>query len=257
MKTMKKAMFTIVLVAAALTAAAQDHQYRTDTAADLVDRYLRMQNADAMPADSMLQLVTTAYTVGGTDTFTIRRWYAVPLMHRIEVWHGRSLQAAYCSNGHNRFRMYKPDLGYWVDITADMFYDRLTGYDFRGPLYGWRAQNAQLGYEGRVSVRDHGELQSVYVRAPFRFGRRYMFDDNGLLALIVETGEMDTTEYRPYEAARIEMKFMHEYQIVGPMMLPKEESFVRRGHVNVQKTEAAIVGRDELLFNIDNRTKNN
>ena len=239
-----------------LLAMAQDHQYRPDTAANLVDRYLRMQNADAMPADSMLQMVTTAYAVGTKDTFFIRRWYAVPQMHRIEVWNGRRLQNAYCSNGRDRFRMYKPDLGYWVDITADKFYDRLTGYDFRGPLYGWRANNVQLTYEGRVNVRDHGELLSVYLRAPFHYDRRYMFEpSSGLLALIVETGEMDTAEFKPFEASRIEMKFMHEYQMVGPMMLPRLESFVRRGRVNVLQTEAAIVGRDELVFNIDNLPK--
>lgn len=254
---MKKRILALIgLGLAALTAAAQDHMYRPDTAAMLVDRYLGIMNADAMPRDSMLTLETKIYTVGTTDTFTLKRWYAWPQEHRIEVWRpDGSMQTAFSSNGNGRIRMYKPDLGYWVDITADAFYDRLSGYDWRGPLYGWRVQNARLEYRGRVVAKDHGEMASVLVQVPERYDREYMFEPTGLLAFIRETGNMDTSNYKPFEAARIEMKFMHEYQAVGPMVLPRVESFVRRGRVTVQTTEAAIVGRDEMIFNADNPTR--
>lgn len=250
---MKKTLATMLLGLLPLWAAAQNHMYRPDTAAMLVDRYLGIMNADAMPKDSMLTLVTKIYTIGTTDTFTLKRWYTWPQKHRIEVWRpDGSLQTAYCSNGNDRMRMYKPDLGYWVDITPDVFYDRLSGYDWRGPLYGWRVQNAHLEYRGRVVAKDHGEMESVLVQAPERFDREYMFEPTGMLAFIRETGNMDTTNYRPFEAARIEMKFMHEYQEVGPMVLPRTESFVRHGRVTVQTTEAAIVERDDMIFNADN-----
>lgn len=250
---MKKTLASMLLSLLPLLGAAQDHLYRPDTAAELVNRYLGIMNADAMPKDSMLVLETKIYTVGATDTFTLKRWYAWPQMHRIEVWQGgKTLQTALCHNGHDRTRMYKPDLGYWVDITTDGFYERLTAYDWRGPLYGWRVQNARLEYRGRVVAKDRGEMESVLVQAPGRFDREYMFEPTGLLAFIRETGDMDTANYRPFEAARIEMKFIHEYQKVGPMVLPRVESFVRRGRVTVQTTEAAIVGRNEMIFNIDN-----
>ena len=130
---MKKSILLLIVLLPIL-ASAQDHRYRPDTAAMLVDRFLDIMNVEAMPADSTLQLETTVTTDGSTDTVTIRRWYAKPLMHRVEVWHGSRLQTAFCTNGRDRFRLFKPDLGYWVDITADAFYDRLSGYDFRTPL---------------------------------------------------------------------------------------------------------------------------
>lgn len=252
---MKKVLSIALLALLPSLLAAQDHLLRPDTAAMLVDRYLRILNADGLPADSTLELVTTVTTSGNTDTFTIRRWYAAPQMHRVEVWHGRQLQTAFCSNGKDRYRLYKPDLGYWVDITPDAFYDRLSGYDFRGPLHGWRAQNAHLTYKGAVNVSGKGTLHSVFAEMPGHYSRYYLFEPTGLLAVIIETGEMDTTEFKPFEASRIEWKCMHEYQQVGPSIVPKQESFMRRGQLTVMETTARLVRRETLVFNQDNLPK--
>ena len=79
-----------------------------------------------------------------------------------------------------------------------------------------------------------------------------MFEPSGLLAVIIETDEIDTVEYRRYEDGHIDWKIEHEYMEVAPgVLLPKEESFMRLGVLTVLRTEAWLEPRQTLLFNKD------
>lgn len=223
-----------------------------DTAARIVDRYEQLLGADRLPQDSMLTMVTTITSPGSQDTFIMKRWYIAPHMLRTEVWHKDTLQTGFCTNGKDRFRSYRPAKGFWEDLPDYIFYEKHLGYDFRGPLYNWRAQGLTLTYKGITRAKGDHELLTVTVEGPGLFTRHYMFEPTGLLAVIIETDEMDTTEYRYNGEPHTEWKLEHEYMEVGSSsLLPKEESFMREGVLTIMQTEAWFEPKKPLLFNKD------
>lgn len=236
----------IALLTLALTARTQV----VDTAAMIVDQYLELLGNDRWPADSMLVMETTITSTGSTDTFVMKRWYMIPNMHRVEVWRGRRIQTGLCTNGKDRFRLYNPSLGYWVDLSSLNFYNRLVGYDFRGPLYNWRTQGAELTYKGPATVMGHDGMDAVKVEVPERYARYYFFEPSGLMSMIVETTELDTMR-TDVDMSHIDWKFIHEYQQIGSSMLPKLESFMRNGVLTVLETKAYLKKRESLIFNQD------
>ena len=246
---MKKILLLAMLLPTLV--AAQDHLLREDTAARLVDRYLDILNIDALPHDSLLVLETQITVVGTTDTFLMRRWYSWPQMLRLEVWHGDDMHGGLCTNGTSRYRSYNRSLGYWIDVEPERFYDGMVGYDFRGPLYNWRTANLQLSYKGKVQVTGGRVLESVRVESPNLFTRYYMFEPNGLLAIIIETDEMEGKRNEQSEKLRIEWKCMHEYLSVGSTVLPRLESFLRNGELTVLETKARLEPRRDIIFNSD------
>lgn len=246
---------TIIALLAVLpmAAAGQGVETNADTAARIVDRYVGMLNYGALPSDSVLTM-RTVVTVGDQgDTFVMLRWFVPPQMMRLEVWKGKRLHAALCTNGKDRYRQYKPDLGYWVTVEKVGFYERLVGYDFRGPLYNWRAHGASLKYKGLTTAMGGHRLETVEVEAPGQYKRYYFFEPTGLLSVIVETDEIDVDEYKKSDLTRIEWKCFHEYLQIGESLLPKQESFLRQGMLTVEETEAHFEPFDALLFNIDRR----
>lgn len=221
-----------------------------DTAAQIVDRYLEMLGNDRWPADSLLVMETVITSPGSADTFMMKRWFLPPQMMRVEVWLNDTLQTGLCSNGSDRYRKYVPSLGRWEDVASIHFYARLMGYDFRGPLYGWRTQGAVLTYKGPATVLGREGLQAVKVEVPERFARYYFFEPSGLMAMVVETEELDDL-HRDIDRTHIDWKFVHEYQQVGRSMLPKQESFLRDGKLTVLETTAHFKPRNTLIFNQD------
>jgi len=244
----RTAIITLLLALLPLAAVAQ----KIDTAAAIVDRYLELLGADRLPQDSMLTLVTTITSPGSQDTFIMKRWYMAPHMMRVEVWHGKKLQTGLCTNGKNRFRVYRPKLGYWEEKYDYAFYEDMDNYDFRGPLYNWRAKGLTLRYKGITLAKGDHELQTVIVEGPRIFTRHYMFEPTGLLSVIIETDELDTTEYKYNGEPHTQWKIEHEYMQVGPnSILPKEESFLRDGVLTIMRTEAKLERKQTLLFNKD------
>ena len=248
---MKQKIATLALLLLPLLVVAQDHQYRIDTAAYVVDHYLRQLNHEALPPDSMLVMHTTAYVHGGNDTFDIKRWFVPPQMARVEVRHHGQLQTGLCSNGHDRFRSYNKSLGYWVDLRADLFYDRMMGYDFRGPLYNWSMHGVELSYDGKVKTESGVMMDAVRVNDPTQFIRVYLFEPSGLLSVVVSTGDSPDPEYKSNPARNTDWKVVHEYLRVGPCLLPKQESFLRNGVITVMETEAHLEARKDIIFNAD------
>lgn len=242
-----KRIYTLLLVLA-LGGAAQCQA--TDTAAQIVDHYLELLGTSRWQSDSMLVMETLVTSPGSTDTFVMKRWYLAPQMLRVEVWHGKELQTAYCSNGKDRYRSFRPRYGYWSDMQPGHFQESIKPYDFRGPLHGWRAAGATLTYMGMAKAMGLYEMQSVKVESPGLFTRYYLFEPSGLLSVIVETDELDSN-YNPNLEARIEWKIEHEYMQLGDHLLPKQESFMREGKLTVLETTAWMEKRNTLVFNQD------
>lgn len=243
-------MKRIYLLLIALALGGTVHSQTVDTAAWIVDNYLDMMGTSRWPVDSMLVMETTVTTPGTTDTFVIKRWHLPPTMFRVEVWNGKTLQNAYCSNGNDRYRSYRPRYGYWVDIQPGHFQESFGAYDFRGPLFNWRAAGAKLTYTGIAKAMGEYDMMSVKVEAPSLFTRYYLFEPSGLLSVIVETDELDSN-YNPVPEARIEWKIIHEYMRMGDRLLPKQESFMREGQLTVMETTAWMEKRNTLIFNQD------
>lgn len=225
---------------------------QVDTAARIVDNYQELLGADRLPKDSMLTMVTTITSPGSHDTFIMKRWYIAPLMMRVEVWLNDTMQTGLCTNGKDRFRIFDPAKGYWEEKKDYQFYEKIEGYDFRGPLHNWRAKGLTATYKGITRAKGDHELQTVTVAGPGVYTRHYMFEPTGLLAVIIETDELDTVEYHSVGEPHTEWKIMHEYMEVGPSsLLPKEESFLRGGVLTIMQTEAWFEPKKTLLFNKD------
>lgn len=240
-------LISLLLALLPLAATAQ-----TDTAAMIVDRYEELLGPERLPQDSMLTMVTTITSPGSQDTFIMKRWYVPPLMMRVEVWYKDKMQTGLCTNGKNRYRIYSPKKGFWEDKLDYRFYEELEGYDFRGPLHNWRAKGMTLSYKGITRAKGDHELLTVTVEGPKMYTRHYMFEPTGLLAVIIETDELDTTEYHSNGEPHTEWKIMHEYMPIGPSsLLPKEESFMRGGVLTIMQTEAWMEPKQTLLFNKD------
>ena len=221
-----------------------------DTAAHVVDNYLRLLNFEALPQDSTLYLETTITFPGIADTFIMRRWHTRPQSFRVEVWHKDTLQTGLCTNGSARYRDYDPKSRLWNDLTPDRFHSLFAPYDFRGPLYNWRNNGVQLTWKGTTDYNGH-PLQVVEVESPGMYNRYYMFDPtNGLLTLIIETDSLGP-DFNPNPMTRIEWKVMHEYLPLHESLIPSLESFLRGSTLTILATEHRLLEHDILIFNRD------
>ncbi len=239
---MRRTLTLIALLSLALTARTQ----AVDTAAMIVDRYLELLGNDRWPADSMLVMETSVTTQGSTDTFVMKRWYLPPQRQRVEVWYGKTLQTGLCSNGKDHYRTYNEERRKWEDTSSLAFYDIFYGYDFRGPLYNWRAQGAEITYKGPAKVMGRDGMVGVKVELPRTYARYYFFEPSGLMSVIVETDEI--SEEPLHKTPHTEWKVIHEYMPVGKSLLPSKESFMREGRLTVMETKAHFEAADTTMF---------
>lgn len=242
MKYMRRTLVLLTLLAAGFTT----HGQAVDTAARIVDRYNELLGNYRWPADSLLVMKTLITSPGSTDTFVMKRWYMPPQMQRVEVWLGKILQTGFCSNGKDVFRMYRDRWREWKDTSSLAYYENFVGYDFRGPLYNWRAQGAELTYKGLSSVLGRNGMESVKVVTPRLYSRYYFFEPTGLMSVVVETDEIN--EEPPHKVPHTEWKFIHEYLPVGNCLLPCKESFMRDGKLTVMETTAHFEAADTTIF---------
>lgn len=242
---MRHLALTIALLLPLMAAAQSD-----SAAIRIVDRYLGIMNIDALPADSMLVVNTQIIYPQTGDTLTMKRIYAPPQMFRVEVRNpDGTLQTGLCGNGDKRYRAYSSRSGWWRDITTSTFYSALGGFDVRGPLYNWRADNAYLTYRGTTDYKGQ-QLDVVHYSAPGFFKRLYMFESTGMLSVIIEEDTVDEG-YNALHDAHIDWKCFHEYANVGPATLPVLESFMREKTLTVLRSEMHLEKRDNLQFNQD------
>lgn len=249
MTDMKRTLL-IALMLLPLALQAQNHQYIPDTAALVVDRYLGMLNHEQLPADSMLVIETDITIYGVDDTLRMRRWYAQPEQFRVEVRYHGQLETGLVTDGVHRFREYMPEAKDWAFAREYKLRRKLSGYDFRGPLYNWRASSDQLTYLGKATIDGSAPLDVVKVESNGRYTRLYMFEPSGLLAFIIETDEhgVDVTED---DGSHIDWKCIHEYQPVGNCLVPSQESFLRGDAITVMTSRCRLEPYNESIFKQD------
>lgn len=246
-----KKIALILLLTLPVWVQAQNHQDLLDDSAKVVvDRYLQLLNIEGLPQDSLLVMETAITFYGEKDTIWIRRWYAAPEKYRVEVWNHGKLETGLISNGKDRFRKYVPAYESWESITLADFQDRLTGYDFRGPLYNWRDKGASLKWNGTTTLK--GEpLQVVKVNCPAMYERYYMFEpESGLLTLIFETDKV-YGNYSPRREGHIDWKSIHEYQPLATGILPSLESFMRGGVLTIMSSTTHFEKNNPEIFEHD------
>lgn len=240
---MKRLLIILTLLSPLILKAQTDSM-----AAKIVDRYLAMLNIDAIPRDSMMVMHTVITYPGSTDTFTMDRYYMFPQKFRVDIFRpDGSRQTGLYSDGQRYYRFYDPKRKLWGSMTPETFYGQFGGLDFRGPLYKWRTKAMELSYEGKVKVKDE-QLDAVKVTAPGTYTRTYMFQETGMLAVILESDETDTT-FHVYKDMHIDWKCIHEYQRVGNTILPSLESFARKNELTVLRSEWHLEPRNNKLFN--------
>ncbi len=242
---MKRLLLAIIMLLPLWACAQSD-----SLAIHIVDRYLRIMNVDALPADSMLVATTEIVYPTTGDTFTMQRYYAPPQMFRIEVRQSDgSLETGLYGNGDGVYRAYSERHKQWVGVTRESYFSRLGGFDLRGPLYNWRSDNAYLTYRGQAEFKGQ-KLDAVHYSAPGFFGRLYLFEPSGLLSAIIEDDTVDDG-YNALLDAHIDWKVIHEYDHVGPALLPTVESFMRQQILTVLRTRMHFEKRDDSIFNND------
>lgn len=244
---MKKTTAIVLMLVACLTGRSQAV---ADSAEAAVERYLQMMNVNGLPADSMVVIETTVTTFGSKDTVRILRWHVPTNKFRVEVWHGGRLESGLVSNGGTRCRKFSPSERSWSTVSAEEFSTSLGGYDFRGPLFGWRLKGTRLQWCGNTLLKGQ-PLQVVKVTSPGMYDRYYMFEPgSGLLTLIIENDSADE-RYAPLREAHIDWKTIHEYLPLGVSLVPSLESFMRDGVLTIMSSTAHFEAVDEALFNRD------
>lgn len=241
----------LLLLAAALGPTLMQAQVTHDSAAAAVDRYLAVLNYEALPHDSMLVLNTVVSYHGMPDTFYMERLYAYGEMHRVIVRNkAGEIVTGLCTNGTDRYREYSTHEGWWVELSPDIFADKLQPYDFRGPLYRWRERGIQLTYQGTSENEGH-LMQTVKAEQLNRFTRYYLFDtENSLMVLFKEVNQAMTGSISMF-GNPVDWKVLHEYQPLGASLIVRQESYLRNGVLTIMETEAHFTVRDNLLFNQD------
>lgn len=222
---MKKLIF-LLFVALALHSTAQKSIPATDTAEAIVNRYMDLLNVQSIRPDSILYMETYIYYRSTPhDTAILKRWYLNPNKFRCELWHGDTLIEGLYSDSRTVFKEFSRKVSEkWVNVTDDRFYTMLRAYEFRSPLYNWKANGSTMKYEGRVKFQQN-DVYRVLMETPNIYNRHLLFEpESGLLFLIEETSKhSEYTNHAAYEHA--DWHAFHEYQPVGTVLLPSVESY--------------------------------
>lgn len=248
---MKKAALVTILLLAAIVAAGQNHQYKVDTAAEVVGNYVKMLNYDAIRSDSVLFLQSKIFNRNQDgDTLVMLRWFRSPMSHRVEIWHGDTLQLAMYTDGKNHFRRFSIDSTGWQDISPDFYYDFAMAYDFREPLYFWKTNGSTLYYKGVWKYNGH-EAHRILVKTPQRYDRYYLFEkESGLLFLIDETDRHDP-DIPVVDGRNTSWRGYHEYQPFDKSLFPSSESYVFDGVLTIISTTVDYIPLNDDFFSKD------
>lgn len=246
---MKKALFCIMLWLPLCVVAQRGV---ADTAQQVVERYLRLLNYEALPADSMLVARTVVTFNDGADSLIMHRWLAPGGRQRVEVWTGDEQTVGLCTNGKERHRHFSPKLGWWQDREQDEILRLLQPYELRGQLYNWAGRNVKLRYNGVGDYRGQ-RLDVVAAEQLGFYDRYYFFEENSGLLVLVRELESSSGGTVKSPGDIMEWKIIHEYQPIGTSLIVSQESFMRDGHIFIMYTTAHFEPVYDLLFNSDLR----
>ena len=234
---MKQTLTFLLLLLPVLACSQQLPGSGDDSSAAVVDRYLRMMNIEGYHADSMLVMETAVTVFGSSDTLWLRRWFAPANKHRVELWYQGKLTEGMISNGEDKFLLYDTKKKKWTSTKPGEVVPKLSGYDFRGPLYMWRWNGTHLTWNGMSELKGQ-PVKVVKASRPGMYDRYYMFEaGSGLLTLVMETDAYDSTA-APMKESHIEWKSCHEYLPVGNHLVPSQESFMRNKKLTILSTTA-------------------
>ena len=211
---------------------AQSRQQPTDSARLVVNRYLDILNYDALRSDSIFYVETIIYKRSQPDdTAILKRWFLPPNLFRAELWHGDTLLEGCFSNCRDIFREYKLGmLDGWTRVSPSRYYDIMPKYDFRGPLHNWETNGNELRYDGIWDYQGH-DVYRIYVESVNKYNRYFLFEkESGLLFFIEETKKhSDFSNHQAF--SHPDWHGFHEYQPIGPVILPSIESYQMDGDV--------------------------
>lgn len=246
-----KTVVRLLLFACMLLMAALLHGQSGDTAEAVVSRYMKLMNYEALPKDMMLEITSKLVNnVRPDDTMVVRRWFAWPGSHRVEVWEGDSLSDAWHNDGHKSFRRYDGAKHCWIDVSEIYYFDFVMGYDFRGSLFHRKTNGMVLRYGGERLFDGH-RVRVVRARVPGMYDRDYMFEESsGLLFLFVEL-DSSYGDDKPLEENHVDWRSIEEYLPVGGSLVVSKEHYQHHG----LRTEATHTPRlapfDKRLFEQD------
>lgn len=228
---------------------AQNHEYTVDSAELVVKQFLKMQDFNKLSKDSILYMETYIYYKSNPkDTAVLKRWYMKPNRFRAELWLRDSLIEGCYTDGKEIHRQLNPTMKMgWVDVTPEFYYKDENQYDIRGALHNWKADGATLKYTGIWDFNGH-PVYRVLVETPNRYNRYYLFEkESGMLFLIQETDER--SEYSSHEVySHPDWHAYHEYQPVGPLLLPSVESYQVGNDMVYYFSHFKIIAADMKVF---------
>ncbi len=221
-------LFVCMLALLQVRSYAQSVQSASDTAkaASIIDNYISFIDFEPILKDSILSVVS--YVIDREhpqDTMTIYHWYGKGRQLRIEMWQKGEIQEGFYSNGKKLFRMFRPAVRSWVDLTQDNFYNYTLSHDIRGALYNWRSKGAEVRYAGQYKFDGHS-VDRVFVSSPGIFDRYYFFEkETGLLFILTEQDHIFGDAKKTKDAQRVDWRAWHEFTPFCGILLPSIESY--------------------------------
>lgn len=247
-----KKIAIVLIMALGLNAAAQQKPETADSAEAIVDRYMEMMEPASNRTDSILYMETYIYFRSTPhDTAIMKRWFLPPNRFRYELWFGDTLREGAYSDGKKVFREYQWDmLDGWTRVAESRYYVIVPGYDFRGPLYNWRANGSEMKYLGIWNFQGN-KVYRVLMETPDKYNRYLLFEkESGLLFMIQETNEH--SEYSRHIAYKHpDWHAYHEYQPVGAALLPSIESYQVDNDILFHFTRYSYIPLNMKIFTED------
>lgn len=255
---MKRAILIAALLVATTAARGQQvqpqlwHSDAKDSAEWVVERYLRLMNIEGLERDSILYMESTiVYASAPTDTAILKRWFLPPNRFRSEMWHKDTLLEGLYTDGKKLHReINNTNLVYWMHITESRYYDQVRPYDFRGPLYSWRADGAELTYQG-VWKMEGSDVYRIYVETPDRYNSYYLFEKGSGLLFLEQTTEGHSAYSNHQAKAFAGLHGIHEYLPIGKALLPSVESYQTKDDMLIYRTTYRYVPLDMRIFTED------
>lgn len=223
---MKRTVIALFAILSIMTAAAQNREKTVDSAELIVSRFLKMQDFNKLRRDSILYMETYIYYRSKpSDTAILKRWFYPPNCFRAELWHGDTVIEGNYTNGKSIHRQLTPSMKMgWVEVTPELYFENERQYDIRGSLHNWKADAAELKYEGLWDFNGN-KVHRILVETPNKYNKYYLFErESGVLFLIQETNEK--SEYSNHQSYdHPDWHAYHEYQPWGAVLLPSVESY--------------------------------
>lgn len=219
-----------------------------DSAEQVVARYYSIMGYDHLPHNKMLYLETQIVsTAAQGDTALLRRWFALPNSYRIELWQDDTLREGWHNDEQLVFRKYDAKKRQWIKASQMHYYDNITGYDFRGPLYRRKTNGSVMVYGGLVSFEGHA-VHKVMVSAPEMYDRDYLFEkESGLLFLYIEHETAYGNEEMNAEN-HVDWRSIEEYLPVGPAIVVSRETYQHNGYRTTLIHKPQLLPTDRSLF---------